>query len=213
MTSAYLRRRQRSMLRKVAAFLLGFAVPLAAADQAPLPSQSAEPSEIHTIADTRPGPPGGASPKPEPIAMPGLSGSDATAEVEDLRRFNELRREILDYRTKTVDWWLEATAIFLTLLGIVAVIAGYIGLNRFREIRDEARENVKLSGEHAKEARDLVDEIKARRDEADSLVKEITAKTVQDDPAKAGRAAESVQGNPSASAIDQAVAAAVLLQR
>ena len=213
MTDTHFRRRQHAMLRKVAAFLLAFAASLAAAVPEPLPSQSSESSEAHTTADTRTGSLVGASPKPQPVALPGSSGSDTTAEVEDLRRFNELRREILDHRAKTVDWWLAATAIFLTLLGIVAVIAGYLSFKRFRKIEVEARKNVKLSGEHAKEARDLVDEIKARRDEAESLLKGFTAEAVRKEPDEAGRAAESVQGDPTASPIDQAVAAAVLLQR
>ena len=143
--------------------------------------------------------------------MPGSSGSGT--KVEDLRRFNEFRREILDYRAKTVDWWLETTAIFLMLLTIVVVIAGYLSFKRFREIEVEARENVKLSGEHAKEARDLVDEIKTRRDEAESLLKGFTAEAVHKEPDEAGRAAESVQENPTASPIDQAVADAVQLQQ
>ena len=213
MTGTYFRRRQHAMLRKVAAFLLAFATSLAAADPAPLPSQSAESSEAHTTAGTRPGSPGAASPRPQPVAMPGSSVSDATAEVEDLRRFNELRREILDHRAKTVDWWLAATGIFLTLLGIVAVIAGYISFKRFHKIEAEARGYVELSGRHAEEARDLVVEIKARRDEAESLLKGFTAEAVHKEPAEAGRAAESVQGDPTASPIDQAVAAAVLLQQ
>lgn len=213
MTSAHFRRWQHAMLRKVVAFFLAFTASLAAAEQAPLPSQSAESSAAHTTADTRTGSPGTASPKPQPVAMPGSSGADATAEVENLRRFNELRREILDHRAKTVDWWLAAMAIFLTLLGIVAVIAGYLSFKRFREIEIEARENVELSGEHAKEARGLVDEIKARRDEAESIVKGLTAADVHDNPDEARRATDRVQENPTASPIDQAIAVAVLLQR
>lgn len=213
MTTAHFGRRQHAVLGKVAAFLLVFSTSLAAADQAPLRSQSAESSETRTTADTRPGSLGAASPKPQPVAMPDSSVSDTTAEVEVLRRFNELRREILDHRAKTVDWWLAATAIFLTLLGVVAVIAGYLGFKRFREIEIEAREYMESSKRHAEDARNFVSEIKTQREQAVSLVEGLTAETVNDNPSEARRVVESIQEDPAASPISQAVAAAVLLQR
>ncbi len=200
MTSPHFRRQQRAMLRKVAAFLLAFVASLAAAaDQAPLPSQSVESSEARTTPDTRTGSPGAASPRPQPVAMPGSPDSNATAEVENLRRFNELRREILDYRAKTVDWWLEATAIFLTLLGIVAAIAVYLSFKRLRDFETQARR--------------YVDRIEALHDKAESRFKGFTAQFVQENPDKARRATENAQENPPESPIDQAVAAAVQLQQ
>ncbi len=145
--------------------------------------------------------------------QPAKPAVPAVVEVEIQRRFNELRHELLDERIKLVDWWLDATAIFLTLLGIVAVIAGYVSFKRFHEIVAEARQHVTSSKQHAEEAQSLVEEIKAKRHEAESLVEKLNAETVGKDLDEAGRAAESVQGNPAASLIDQAIAAAVLLQR
>ena len=53
-----------------------------------------------------------------------MSQKDAVADADISRRFseirNELRRELLDDRAKTIDWWLRAAAIYLTLFGIVA---------------------------------------------------------------------------------------------
>ena len=152
----------------------------------------------------------GTSVQTSPPARPAIP---AAADVEIQRHFNELRSELLDDRTKLVDWWLEATAIFLTLLGIVAVIAGYLSFKRFREIETEARQNVRASKQHAEEAQSLVEEIKAKRHEAESLVEKLNAETVGKDLDEAGRAAESVRGNPAASLIDQAIAVAVLLQK
>ena len=74
---------------------------------------------------------------------------------------NEFRRELLDHRAKTVDWWLAATAIFLTLLGIAAVIAGYISFQRFSEIEAEALKNVESSRMHAETVRAFADKSKA----------------------------------------------------
>lgn len=140
-------------------------------------------------------------------------GKTAAADVEWPRRFNDLRREVLEGRVKLVDWWLTATAIFLTLLGIVAVVVGYIGFKTFREIEREARQNMVLSKQHAEEARSLVNEIKGKREEAESIVAGLNAEAVGKDPEKASEAAKSVRENPTASPIHQAMAVAVLLQR
>ena len=227
MNGAHFRNRRQVMPQWVAALFLVLAASLAAADPEPLPSQPGEPHTDSTITDARTGSPVDAPLQPQPAAMPGSPDSNAAAEAEVLHRFNELRREFLDHRAKTVDWWLTGTAIFLTLFGIVAVFAGYLSFKRFREIETEAHKNVESSKAHAEEtrdnaesskahaeaARDLVNEIKARRDEAESLVQGITAESVRDNPDKVRRATERVQENPTASPINQAVAVAVQLQQ
>ena len=145
----------------------------------------------------------------------GETGRDDSSDVEnDLRRdFNDLRRELLDYRMKFVDWWLMVMAIFLTLLGIGAVIAGYLGFKRFREIEAEARGNVDTVRTHADEARKLVDKIEETGDEATSLVKGITAETAAAEPNRADEAVRSAQADPAASSIDREVSATILFQR
>ena len=96
---------------------------------------------------------------------------------------------------------------------IVATVAGYFTFERFHEIESEARENVESTKRHVAKAQALVGEIKGSRNEAESHVERITALDVRNNPAEARKAAKSVQEDPMASAIDQAVAAAVLLQR
>ena len=128
---------------------------------------------------------------------------DTAAYVEMDRRFNELRRELLDDRAKTLDWWLATTAIFLTFLAIIIPIAAFIGgrfsFKKFNEIKEEAQR--------------YVEDIKVRRDEADSLVTEINAEVASSDPSKASEVVKSVQQNPDSSLIDRAVSEAILLQR
>ena len=145
----------------------------------------------------------------QPRTEPKKAGLDAAADVEIQRQFNELRSELLKGREKTVNWWLAATAIFLTLLSVVVAFGGYLTFGRFHEIETEARENVANSKKYTEDARSVVEDIKAKRDEAESIVKWISSETVGKEPKKAREAAESVQENP---VIDQAIAAAVLLQ-
>lgn len=124
-------------------------------------------------------------------------------DVEMDRRFNELRRELLDDRAKTLDWWLATTAIILTVLAIIIPIATFIGgrfsFKKFNEIKEEAQR--------------YVEEIKARRDEADSLVKGMNAEVASADPSKASEVVKSVQQSPESSPIDRAVSEAILLQQ
>ena len=127
----------------------------------------------------------------------------AAANVEMDRRFNELRRELLDDRAKTLDWWLATTAIFLTFLAIIIPLAAFIGgrfsFKKFNEIKEEAQR--------------YVEEIKAHRDEADSLIKEINAEVASADPGEPSEVVKSVQQNPESSPIDRTVSEAILLQQ
>lgn len=87
-------------------------------------------------------------------------GTEDNASVDVQRRFNDLRRELLDYRAETINWRLAATAIFLAFFGIVVVLGGYFGFSRFREIEAEAKR-------YAEEAREVVSEIKEQKKQAD----------------------------------------------
>ena len=158
---------------------------------------------------------------PDPPLAPDKNGREAAAEVENQRRFNELRRELLDdrrefldARAKNVDQWLTAIAVVLTAIAvvapIVAFIIGLLGFQRFRDIETEGRQHVAESKEYAKE---LIEEITAIRDEARARLEETDAKAVNENPTAATRTAESVQRDPAASPIDLARVDAILLQR
>ena len=132
------------------------------------------------------------------------SNSDrASTEVEIDRRFNELRRELLDDREKTIDWWLTIIVIFLTFLAIIipiaAVIGGLFGFKKFNEIKEEAQRHL--------------EDIKKSRDKADSLAKGMTAENAGANPQKTIEIVENIQQNPEASPIDRVVAIALSLQQ
>jgi len=129
---------------------------------------------------------------------PGKNGVDAAVEVDIQRRFNELRRELLDGRSKNVDRWLTAIAV-------IGVILGIVGFQRFSDIEADARR-------YAEEAGRLVEEIREIHGEATGRLAVLRdAQTADEDPEEAARTVASVQQDPAASVIDRAVAAAVLL--
>ena len=98
----------------------------------------------------------------------------SAANTETDQRTAVSRREFLDYQEKVTNWWLNATAIFLTLIGVAAAILGYFGFKRLDRIESEARENMEESEQHAEEAQRYVEDIKTMRDKikVDSAVSE-----------------------------------------
>lgn len=183
---------------------LATAAVLALAAAVPAGAQVDMPSALAPVTVTAA--PGSVAVQAPSAAAPAAPVLDDATVVDMDRRFNDLRRELLDDRARSLDWWLAATAIFLTLFGVVVAIAGFIGFRRFREIEADARQS-------AAAARNLVREIEEKRDEAASLLEEITAETADKVPAKADEMAQSVRANPAASPTDRTVAAAIELQR
>ena len=155
------------------------------------------------------------------------------ADGETQRRFdnlrNELRHELLGYRADTINWWLAATAIFLTFFGIVVVLGGYIGFRRFREIEAEA----KKYAEGARKSAEKINELKKQAEEDAKHIQRRAAPTphllLNDDaplsisldqgrrePNTAQEAEEAVQEvrrNPQASPLARAIADAYSLQQ
>ena len=137
-----------------------------------------------------------------------LAKSSIPAAVE-----NELRRELLDDRAAYIDRWLSVIALVLTFFSIVAVVLGYIGFKRFREIETDARNSAVVAAEHAQEAKRVVKEIEKTRDKADEIFLGITAETAAGNPEEAKQAVLSVRENPRASLVDEAIANAISLQQ
>lgn len=141
----------------------------------------------------------------------------ATIDVEIQRRFNDLRRQLLDDKADTINWWLTATAIFLTLLGALAAFLSIIGFSRFREIEAEAKKSI----EEAQERVEEINELNRRAGEATQQIERererITrASVLHDDPDRARQGEEASPGvtPPSAvSPLDRAITEAFSLQR
>ena len=145
---------------------------------------------------------------------------DGTTHVEMQRRFIELRRELLDDRARTLDWWLAGVAVFLTLLAVVATVAGFVSFNRFREIERQASKHLKTAEDHAatvkrhaEAAEREFDHIHERKLEFEKILNRVTAESVGKDPAKAAEAARGVGEDPEATVLNRAVAGAILDQQ
>ena len=124
-----------------------------------------------------------------------------------------LRRELLDDRGAYIDRWLAVITIVLAFFGLVAVVGGYIGFKRFREIETDAKNSATVAAEHAQDAKRVVKEIEKTRDKADEIARGMTAETAAGNPEEAEQAVKSVRENPEASLVDKAIADAISLQQ
>ena len=91
--------------------------------------------------------------KVEPQQETPASGSSAVnvdsadkAELQQL--FNDLRKEYLDTRAESVNWWLQFITIALAFFGIVVVVLGYFGIKSFRELEADAKKSVEKIEEY-----------------------------------------------------------------
>lgn len=132
-----------------------------------------------------------------------LTDTAAATEVEIQRRFNELRSELLDDRSDTVEWWLTATAIFVTLFGVGAVLIGYLAYSRFGEIEREAKESAKKVQKAAEEATRDAQRVKEKRQQFEqeyaspaSRPSFLSRVAEADQIEEIGKDVEAVQSNP-----------------
>ena len=140
----------------------------------------------------------------------------AAAEVEIQRRFNELQRELLDDRGVYIDRWLAVITIALAFFGLVAVVGGYIGFKRFREIEAEARKSVEAAKRYEADAKDHAERIEALQGKAVAdvqRIRDLSTVVPGTDSTEANLAVKDSREDPKASPIDKAIANAVDLQQ
>lgn len=98
----------------------------------------------------------------DPVSRGTTVNVDPSTEVELQQLFNDLRKEYLDTRAKSIDWWLEFVGIFLTLFAVLIAIAGYIGFREFRRLRDEASQDVAEIRQNKAESNELMQNMRQR---------------------------------------------------
>ena len=103
-----------------------------------------------------------------------------------------LLEQLLDDRAEYVNWWLVATAIFLTLLGLIVPFMVYRGSRRFDQMEADARRSLREIQELAKQAesrlKTLDDRAKVITEGtklADSRMRTMTAESTIEDPESA----------------------------
>ena len=100
-----------------------------------------------------------------------VQANEEATEFEIERRFNELRREVLDDRADALDWWLSGIALLLTILAIGVAAGGYLGVRMLQDILAEARGSVETARGYAEEARRTVNEMRQYGEDAGEVLR------------------------------------------
>lgn len=129
---------------------------------------------------------------------------DAATEVEIQRRFNELRREILDDRADSIGRWLSGIALLLAVLVLFVGLAAYFAFRRLREIEEAMRRSVEQARVHAEEAGKLAEEIRGYGGEADEALRSIEGSDLALARTQIGEEFSRVPGRAGATAIAEA---------
>ena len=80
--------------------------------------------------------------QPEDPALHGTTVDvDSTTKVEFQQLFNDLRKEYLDTRAASVEWWLTFVTIIIGLLALFLALLGFLGLQEFKRLKAEAKED------------------------------------------------------------------------
>lgn len=129
---------------------------------------------------------------------------DAATEVEIQRRFNELRRELLDDRADSIGWWLSGIALLLAVLVLVIGLAAYLAFRRLREIEEAVLFSVEQARVHADEAGKLAEEIRGYGGEADEALRSMNGAEPALARTQIGEEFSRVPGRAGATAIAEA---------
>ena len=129
---------------------------------------------------------------------------DAATEVEIQRRFNELRREILDDRAASIGWWLSGSALFFTALVLFVGLAAYLAFRRLRDFEEAVYRSVEQARVHAEEAGKLAEEIRGYGGEADEALRSIDGAELALARTQIGEEFSRVPGRAGATAIAEA---------
>ena len=127
-------------------------------------------------------------------------------------RFNEMRSKLLDDRAAIIDYWLIAITIVLGVVAIVAVLGGYIGFQRFREIEKEAKGYAETAKGYSEATEHEFSKSKENRENQEKLNK-MSAVTAENDPEEAQQVADNVKKDPDATLIEKAIGSAISLQQ
>lgn len=129
---------------------------------------------------------------------------DAATEVEIQRRFNELRREILDDRADSIGWWLSGIALLLAVMVLFVGLAAFLAFRRLRDIEEAVRRSVEQARVHAEEAAKLAEEIRGYGGEADEALRSIEGAELALARTQIGEEFSRVPGRAGATAIAEA---------
>ena len=147
----------------------------------------------------------------------GLSAQTTDTDIE--RRFNELRREYLEDRAESIDWWLTGVTVIIGFFAIIIAVYGYFGHRAFEKLKAEAMQYVAEVKRHVADAKRYADEMRQRLVIAREVgaeiegIREKASAEEFDNNEELEKALLELLQTPNLSFIDKAIADAYTLQR
>ena len=150
----------------------------------------------------------------EASASSKVLGVDRTAEDLIQHKFNELRREHLDYRANSINWWLRVVGIVLTIFALVIPFVGYFAYQRFENLESQAEEHVNEAEKYANTAGEYLKKIRVHETTAGEILSKLTSEDADkpETTEKVRKAIEEIEQNPKSSLEDKVRAKAYGLQ-
>ena len=93
---------------------------------------------------------------------------DPNAKAELQQLFNELRKEYLDTRAASIDWWLTFVTIIIGVLAIVLALLGFLGIQEFKRLKAEAEKDADEIKNQLSEVLEKRAELERVREEAEN---------------------------------------------
>ena len=93
---------------------------------------------------------------------------DPSIRIEYQQLFNDLRKEYLDTRAASVEWWLTFVTIIIGLLALFLALLGFLGLQEFKRLKAEAKTDADEIKKHLTEVLDSMAKFERVKAEAES---------------------------------------------
>lgn len=91
---------------------------------------------------------------------------DPSIRAEYQQLFNELRKEYLDTRAASIDWWLTLVTIIIGVFAIVLALLGFLGIQEFKRLKTEAERDADEIKDHLSKVLESRAELERVREEA-----------------------------------------------
>ena len=131
----------------------GITILFAQADNAPVSEETTSPNN---------------TPEENPALLSPIVNLDPSIRVEYQQLFNELRKEYLDTRAASIDWWLTFVTIIIGVLAIVLALLGFLGIQEFKRLKAEAEKDVDEIKAHLSKVLESRAKLERVREEAET---------------------------------------------
>lgn len=83
---------------------------------------------------------------------------DSATESTLQQQIDQLKREYVEARANSINWWLRVIGILLAFIGVIGIIIGYLAFERFENLEATAKEHLQEILKHRRKAEEILRE-------------------------------------------------------